>query len=432
MKKIKIILSIAIFAFCGCAFCGCGQDQEEQTTAVAESLTPMGEIKIQCEEIPSEEYQNAKVIASWILGDNEDTGNNKVIVGDDNAEIKLRGNTSKEAVKKAYNIKFQEPVELLGMEEGKKWALVSNPFEKSMLRPAIGFELAAAMSIEYTSEVKLCQVWLNDQWMGVYSVMEPVEAGEGRVEINPEDGDFLLERNINRTEERTTYIESSQGFRFEFNEPEEPEEEQIRECESLLEKAEEAIFTVNHRKYSKYIDVGSFVDFYIFHEFVKDIDFGEYSTRYYFKDGIMYAGPPWDLDFTMGNVAVDKDEDKYRVYNVDGDFYGSTKELWAYSEDYYYTLCQDPWFMDKVAKRWAEVRLVAENLAVDNQLGTNAIDKYMAEYRDILEKDFEIYGRDIHMSEWQKPGKTYMDNVDMLRNWIIKRVEYLDTQFVEK
>lgn len=426
MKKLSIILLIIILVLCGCS-----HGEEEQATTAAENLMPMGEIKIQCEEEPGEEYQDAKVIASWIPGNDEDAGSSKIMLGDDNAEIKLRGNTSKEAVKKAYNIKLEEPVDLLGMKSGKKWALVSNPFEKTMLRPAIGFGLATAMGIEYTSEVRLCEVWLNDQWMGVYSVMEPVEAGEGRVEIDPDNGDFLLERNINRTEEDKIYVESYQGFRFEFNEPEEPNEEQIRQCEMLLKQAEDAIYTGNHRKYSKYIDVDSFVDFYILHEVVKDIDFGEYSTRYYFKDGVMYAGPPWDLDFTMGNVAVDKDEDKYLVYNVDGDFYGSAKELWAYGEDYYYALCQDPWFMDKVASRWSEVRATVENLATDNELGINVIDKYMAEYREILEKDFGIYGQQVHMSEWQKPGKTYLDNVEMLRNWIIKRVEYLDTQFIK-
>ena len=199
MKKVSIILLIVILAFCGCVFCGCNQKPEEQISAVSDPLTPMGEIKIQCEEAPNEEYQNAKVIASWISGEDEETGSSKVMVGDDSAEIKLRGNTSKEAVKKAFNIKFKEPVELLGMEEGKKWALVSNPFEKTMLRPVIGFGFATAMGIDYTSEVKLCQVWLNDQWMGVYSVMEPIEAGEGRVEIDIEEGDFLLERNIDRT-----------------------------------------------------------------------------------------------------------------------------------------------------------------------------------------------------------------------------------------
>ncbi len=430
MKKKFVILLIMLLMLCGGIFCGCGHEEEKQAITAAEKLMPMGEIKIHCEGMPSEEYQDAKVSVSWNSVDDKNADAGKIIM-DGNAEIKLRGNTSKEAMKKAYNIKFREPVEMLGMDAGKKWALVSNPFEKTLLRPAIGFGLATAMGIEYTSEVKLCQVWLNDQWMGVYSVMEPIEAGTGRVDIDPENGDFLLERNINRTEEDKTYIESSQGFRFEFNEPEEPNEEQIEKCEELFQKAENAIYTGNHRKYSKYIDVDSFVDFYIFHEVIKDIDFGEYSTRYYFEDGIMHAGPPWDLDFTMGNVSTDKEEDKYIAYNTDGDFYGSTKDIWASGEDYYYALCQDQWFVNKVADRWSEIRLTVENLAVDNEFGTNAIDKYLDEYRGTLEKDFEIYGQGVHVSEWQKPGKTYTDNVEMLRNWIVKRVEYLDTQFVK-
>ena len=38
-----------------------------------------------------------------------------------------------------------------------------------------------------------------------------------------------------------------------------------------------------------------------------------------------------------------------------------------------------------------------------------------------------MYENELHVSEWQKPADTYIDNVQMLRNWISKRVEYLDT-----
>ena len=132
---------------------------------------------------------------------------------------------------------------LLGMEPGKKWALVSDPFDKTLLRPAVGFSYAQALGIEYTPDFRLCKVWLNDEYMGVYTAMEPVEAGEGRVEIKVAEGDltadagegsgqydFLLERNLGRFEDDKMYIDSSLGMRFEFNEPEEPGAEQVEQC----------------------------------------------------------------------------------------------------------------------------------------------------------------------------------------------------------
>ncbi len=422
MKKLIVILITTLITLCGCG---------QQETVQYEELQPMPAVEITCVETPGEEYIDAKVTASW-----SETDGKKDISGMQ-AEIKLRGNSSKEAVKQAYNVKFGEEVDLLGMDPGKKWCLVSNPFDKSLLRPALGFAYAKAIGIEGTPEAHLCKVSLNGEYMGVYTVTEPVESGDGRVDIDPENGDFLLERNYDRIEDDKAYIESYEGFRFEINEPEEPDEEALRQCGLLLQEAEEAIVSGEHGKYSKKIDVDSFVDFYIFNELIKDIDFGEYSTRYYFMDGIMYAGPPWDLDMTMGNISAEKHEDKYAIYftgdvneKPDGnDFYSSAEGGWAQYGDYYYWLCMDPWFMEKVSERWDEIRSITVNLVEDNEYGTNLLDRYTGAYVEDLEQDFEMYKGELHVSEWQKPADTYADNVEMVRNWIMMRIEYLDTIF---
>lgn len=443
-------------------------------------LPEMGEIHLQTTEPPGDEY--ATGVCTVVQESCDDTHLEDQYAGVDDGlmrlpvEIKLRGNSSRESAKKAYTLKFEADWALLGMESGRKWALVSNPFDKSLLRPAVGFALAEALGLEYVSQTRLCKVWLDDTYMGIYTAMEPVEAGDGRVEIDVTSGgatgpscDFLLERNLGRYEDDKVYIDSSLGMRFEFNEPDEPDSVQQAECYGLLAAAEEAICSGDHEKYEQLIDVESFVNFYVFQEVIKDVDFGEYSTRYYFKDGILYAGPPWDLDLTMGNVSAEKEEFKYAAYNnVEGAavFGGSAYGLWAATGDYYYWLCRDPWFMELVQQRWQAVRPVVENLAVDNELGENLIDRYLAEYEEELAGNFYgsregaayergapvpggsqgdgetvsahgSVGRDTcwtvnepaHMSEWQEPAETYIENVEMLRLWLIKRVAYLDSQF---
>lgn len=405
----------------------------------------MGEIFLQTDCDPGNEYMTGWCCIDSVMSDSAAESGSEVKVTLP-IEIKLRGNSTKEVDKKAYTIKFEDDERLLGMEPGKKWALVSNPFDKSLLRPAVGLSFAQMLGIEYTPDFRLCKVWLNEEYMGVYTAMEPVEEGESRVDITAEDGDFLLERNIGRYEEGTIYIDSSLGMRFEFNEPEEPTDEQMEKCRELLAAAEEAICSGDYEQCARLIDVESFVDFYVFHEVIKDIDFGEYSTRYYFEDGILHAGPPWDLDLTMGNVSVEKEEYKYAAYNdVD-----SARGLWAAIGDYYYWLCREPWFMELVQQRWQAVRKSAENLAVDNELGQNLIDRYLMIYEEELAGNFHegsfvegVSGGDsgisadaswsvsepAHMSEWQAPAGTYIENVEMLRLWLIKRIDYLDSQF---
>ena len=410
-------------------------------------LPEMGEIHLHTADAPGDEY-----MAGWCTVDRSCYDEDDGVTGcEENVarvtlpvEIKLRGNSSKEVDKKAYTIKFEGDEALLGMEPGRKWALVSNPFDKSLLRPAVGLTYAQALGIAYTPDFRLCKVWLNDDYMGVYTAMEPIEAGEGRVEIDVTEGgdfvaeeqcDFLLERNMGRYEDDKTYIESSLGIRFEFNEPEEPDDNQIAQCRGLLAAAEDAICSGEHEKYAALIDVDSFVNFYIFYEMIKDIDFGEYSTRYYFEDGIMHAGPPWDLDLTMGNVSTEKEEFKYAAYNnVDGagdESSDSARGMWASAGDYYYWLCRDPWFMELVQQRWQAVRGITENLAVDNEIGENLIDRYLNAYEEDLSGNFHRWPADeqLHVSEWQTPSENYIENVEMLRTWIIRRAAFLDSRF---
>ena len=85
--------------------------------------------------------------------------------------------------------------------------------------------------------------------------------------------------------------------------------------------------------------------------------------------------------------------------------------------------------MEKVSKRWSEIRDITENIVLDNQLGTNLIDRYMSAYSSELEEDFDMYRGQLHVSEWQTPADTYEENVEMLRQWITYRIEYLDTIF---
>ncbi len=411
MKKLIVIPLLVMVLLLG----GCGNEQQVQTYTWPE----MDNVYIEADPLPGDEY-----VWGWCTVDEERSA----------VEIKLRGNSSKEAEKKAYNIKFEEDTDFLGMDPGRKWALVSNPFDKSLLRPFIGFTYAQELGIMYTPDVRLCKVWLNGEYRGVYTAVEPVEAGAGRVEIDPDNGDFLLERNVGRSEEDKFYIESPAGMRFEFNEPEEPTDEQLEECGRLLAAAEEAIYTSDHKIYETVIDVDSFVNFYIFQEMIKDVDFGEFSTRYYFKDGILYAGPPWDLDLTMGNVSSEKPEYKYSAYNNTdgaGDESGdSANGLWVNGSDYYYWLCKDPWFREMVWQRWKAVRDITENLAGAKGNSVSMLDSIMSNYGSDLESNFTeadwSVSEPYHVSEWQEPAQTYEENVEMLRTWLNKRVKYLD------
>lgn len=393
MKKYIFTIVVLALVF----LCACGNETVEFPDEGRFGETP----QLKISSMPGEEYSEATVEATNL-------GNNKV-------EAKLRGNSTKESDKKSFNIKFAEEVALFGMDSSEKWCVIGQPFDKSLLRTVIGFDYAELLGISFSPQSRLCDVWIEDVYMGVYAVTSPVEV---------DDAQFVLERNIDRIEDDKVYVESLSEMRFEFNEPETPDAKQVRECKEMLEDVELAVSTLDHEKYSSLIDVDSFVNFYIFNEMMKDVDFGEYSTRYYFMDGVLFAGPPWDLDLTQGNVSAIKEETKYTEYQE--------QELWCDTKDFYYWLCRDPWFMQKVHERWSEVRILSKDLS--GQL----IDKYVDAHITSLEANYISEadggaGWNVsvaeHSTENQSPADSYLENVELLQKWLDDRFKYLDKEW---
>ena len=400
------------------------------TTAPPEdldALAPMGEIYITTPTQVTDPYSEATARVTWENGTIETQP----------ITIRIRGYSSTWVAKKAYNIKFTEKVELFGMDAGKKWCLISNAYDKSLLRNAVALEFAEKLNLSYVSSTRFCKVYLNGTYLGVYLAMEPVSEGKDRVNIDLAAGDFLIERSRLREEAGVTYLTTNYGFRFEMNEPETPEPAALEAITAYLNQVEGAIRTMDHTVYEEYIDVASFVDFYIFHELFKDIDFAQYSTRYYRKDDILYAGPPWDLDLSMGNVSQKSAEWKYWNYNnqdestdQSGD---STRGYWA-QKDFYMWLWQDQWFRQQVMDRWAELRPVIENLYGENALGISRLDAYIEAYQTDCESNFTEAGWPLSKPtgnlDDRYPADTWVGNVEILRSWLQRRAQWLDEQWI--
>lgn len=409
------------------------EEVEEPTEMLPSDASPIGAIKIQSSWI-GDEYVDAVVTIDGIEGFSQ-------AITEMNARIKLRGNMSKVLAKKSYNIKFDEKMSLFGLDSGKKWSLLATASDKSLLRTPIAFLYGQEIGVPYTSQFYIVELWLNDVYKGVYVLIEPVQEGKNRVDIDLEKGDFLIECNLTREEEGISYISTNQGLRFEINEPEEPTEEQKAAYIAWLNEAEAAIVSLDHTQYSNYIDIESFVNYYIFEEVTKNVDFGRFSTRYYCKDGKLYAGPPWDMDLALGNVSRVHWEPIYHEYNNNGG-YGSgsndsTDGLWVNKQNWYKWLCQDEYFMNQVRERWIELLPVSKNLFEENELGISRIDYLLNGYKEQILRNYQSrdeggggwpFGELIGV-EYDYRFAEYIESVEHLREWLQKRILWLDTQF---
>ncbi len=240
-------------------------------------------------------------------------------VADESVVVKVRGNSTAMARKKSFTFKFSKKRDLLGMGKGKKWALLANPFDPTLLRNYVMFDFADELGLEYTSRQKIVELWLDGSFRGCYTLMEPVQDGKDRVDIDVEGNkDFLLEYERLRTDEGTSYITSKGGLRFGVSAPDEPDDEQLEYITNTVNRLTDVMASGDREAIENAIDVPSFAKFYVLNEFAKTNDFNFSSVFFYYKDGKLYAGPPWDYDLSMGNVNKDFSSNSASAFKTDG------------------------------------------------------------------------------------------------------------------
>lgn len=375
------------------------------------------------------EYSDAKI--SVVLKDGT------VQIEDTEGKVKLRGNSTSKAEKKPVNIKFSSKQSVLGMDEGKKWCILANAFDKTLLRNSLCFDLGNKMGLSYISQSKFIDLFYNGELMGSYLITEPVDPGANLVDIEEEGDDFMIEIERERYEEEITYVNTKNGIRFAINVPETPTKDQVTNIENYLKNVETALKTYKMSEYEKYIDVDSFVNYYIVCEIFKAVDFNYSSTRFYVKDNKMYAGPLWDVDLSSGNAS----SEFYKDYYNGGVSY---KDLFCTEMKWYGYLIKSDECVLKVNARLKEMLPIIENMYKTNAKGTNQIDSLLNTYGNSFNRNYasvENGGAGWSITkrystadnpkglEYLEHPTTYSANVEMLRAWFQNRVNYLQSEW---
>lgn len=343
---------------------------------------------------------------------------------DKNATIKIRGNSTSGAEKKPYNFKLDKKTSVFGLGESKKWCLLSNPYDKTLMRNKLAYDFALALGISYTSHSEYVDVYVNGKFMGNYLLTESVGVGEDRVDIDIASHDYLFEFEpwigySNLDAFRTPVY----GILLGYNDRDYPTQDDLDYLNDFFKKAEDALHIRSYDEVSKYYDIDSFVDFYIVNEFFKNVDIGTSSTRFYIKDDMLYAGPVWDMDLSAGNCSATY----YTAYNNVTSSGDSTKGIY-YGAQWLSRLMQIPQFAKKVQTRYKEIQPLIENLTTDNSLGKNRIDRLVSRYGASFTANYDLAGwrLDKAYSDLDRiPDKTFAANVEYLRTWLIRRNEWL-------
>ena len=245
-------------------------------------------------------------------------GNDLVLTdGDDvltgTVEIKGRGNSTwREYAKKPYQIKFSKKTSVLGMPAAKKWILLANASDDSMIRTRLVYDAADQMDFPFVTEYQYVDLWIDGQYLGVYLLGEKAEIGKGRLNLQDPAGAMFELDNGFATDEDHYFFEGRLNSYFALKEIVEEDDEHIQQAMTNFQTAMTRLTTaltsqgwenLSLSQLNEMIDVDSLARYYLMNEYVLN---GEsfFTSFFWYQDGasdVLHVGPLWDFDTCMGN-----------------------------------------------------------------------------------------------------------------------------------
>ena len=332
-------------------------------------------------------------------------------------KIKGRGNTTWGFPKKPYKIKFDSKVSLLGEPEDKEWVLLANYADKTQLRNEIAFFMGEMSVLEYTPRTNFVEVVLNGVYNGTYQLGEQLKISKNRVNVG--DDGFLLEIDGKAAAEDITFKVSHIGQPINIKDPDvEVGSDDYNFVVNYLNTTDQVLFSEDFADpvegYKKYIDVESFVDWYLINEITKNPDSRFFTSCYMnlSREGKLKMGPLWDFDIAFGNIDYHP-----QVIGLEG--------FWVKTSPWLTRLFEDPAFVSLVKERFAyfygkqneiflEINRNAEYLqyaAIENNNKWGTLYNYTW-------PNYEILGK-------------YQNEVQSMKNWLSRRFEWLNTALSE-
>lgn len=338
--------------------------------------------------------------------------------------LKVRGNSTALdwVTKKSFTFKFDKKTDVLHMGSAKKWALLANCFDPTLIRNYIGLHTAKELSLPYTSEQRIVEVWIDNEYRGMYTLTEPIGDSKTRVDIDTDNGDFIVEYEATRSEDDVSYM-TIDGLRFAAKEPSEPDAAQYAHIREAMTDIIAVLKSGVKSAIEQKIDVDSFVKYYLLNEYLKTVDFGFSSVFFFYKNGILYAGPPWDYDLSMGNSNPDYSSNAKNAYVTNG--------LFANQKNLYAILCRYDWFNYKAKKDYEAYHEIFENIYPKGGL----IDTLLEDYGGVIERNYTEAGWSpsrYWVNVQKKPLSTYAENLSYLKNWCEERDIWLTEYFASQ
>jgi hypothetical protein len=269
--------------------------------------------------------------------------------------MKGRGNSTWGYPKKPYALKLDSKSKILGMKKHKRWCLLANWMDRTLMRNAVAFEVARrCTALDWTPSGRFVEVVLNGKHQGNYWLTEQIKVDGNRVDVTELDtkatqgdgitGGYIFELDTYYDEAYKFYSPVC-GYPWQFKDPDEVNEAQYDYVVDYVGRLEASLTEADrfkNREFAQYLDLESLADWWLVYELAQNWEPNHPKSCYFHKDvdskdGRLKAGPVWDFDW--------------------GTFIPQTY-YWATIGDalYYKYLMQDAQFKALVKARWQTLK----------------------------------------------------------------------------
>ncbi|MBE6307100.1 MAG: hypothetical protein E7084_05535 [Bacteroidales bacterium] len=281
--------------------------------------------------------------------------------------IRGRGNSTWKFSKKPYALKLESKASILGMPKHKRWVLLANYLDRTLLRNHVAFHIAMLTDLEWTPRGQHVELILNGEYRGNYYLCEQIKVDENRVNIHEmESSDiegealtsgYLMELD-NHYDEVNKFKSQIRELPYMFKEPDEDvlTAEQFAYMQDYVNDFENALYNYfSGREWATYIDFNSFIDWWFVHELTHNSEASWPKSCYMYKDrnSPLKAGPVWDFDWgTFHPNYIRQHSVKsalyYRQLFRDNTFVATVKERWQLLKPQFKTVVE---FIEAEAQR---------------------------------------------------------------------------------
>jgi hypothetical protein len=317
--------------------------------------------------------------------------------------------------KKPFQMKTKEKTAFLNMPADKKWLFLAEYSDKTMLRNKIALEMGHISLLDWTPQSTFAEVYINNEYNGTYNITQKVEESDNRVALG--DSGYLLEIDqLDRLDADDVYFYTD-NFLINIKEPKLAlASVEFNYVNDLINEFEGVLYSSQFKDptsgYAKFIDIDSFIDWYLISEITKNVDSKSYSSIYLnvLPGEKIKMGPLWDFDLSFGNV--DYADSQY------------AEGFWVKDNPWYSRLFQDPNFVNKVNDRFKYFR--------NNQ--TAILDKIdqQAEALKWAQQENDDKWKTIGSYVWPNSVVlgSYDEEVTHLKSWYTRRMNWLETALI--